>query len=154
MVAGGEEFRVVDRATGEDITSLILAQVFLEGVKHRTAQIPRGVLERLIRWGGRPGAKTFPDPQEVAAKARDEVQRIVADLVGRGRLTFEEALELRQKVSDSVQRIVGEAQRGVEGVLGRVLKGRDPALRLLKERLMVSAPSTKRSRGKRRKKEL
>ncbi|HWX24274.1 MAG TPA: polyhydroxyalkanoate synthesis regulator DNA-binding domain-containing protein [Vicinamibacteria bacterium] len=158
MVAAGEEVRVVDQASGDDISTVVLAQVILEGLKQRTAQVPRGVLERLIRWSALPAAKHWGGPQEAAARARDEVQRIVAGLLGRGRLTLEEALALRQEVAESVHRIVADAQRGLESALQGLVAGSDkgathPALALLKERLMtleseIGPPQGKKGKAK------
>jgi len=51
LIGGGTEVRVVEQRTGEDITTVVLAQVVLEGIKQRTATIPHQVLSRLIRLG-------------------------------------------------------------------------------------------------------
>lgn len=143
MIAKGKEVRVVDQRTGEDLSTLVLAQVILEIIKDHTSSIPRQVLSHLIRWGSRPVAawKDLLGPQEAAGRARAEVERIVSGLLGRGRLTLEEALALRQDVAASVQRIVSEAQHGLEmrlkGMLEREEKeGVHPTLRALKERLL------------------
>jgi polyhydroxyalkanoate synthesis repressor PhaR len=126
MVGRGERFRVVDQASGDDISSLVLAQVMLESIKEKSAQVPRGVLERLIAWS-RPLKGALHAPQEAAGRAKDEVQRIVADLLGRGRLSLEEAITLRQEVASAVQAIVSDAQRSIEGTLGAVFQEASPA---------------------------
>src|SRR5262249_59456401 len=56
LVAEGTEVRAVDLKTGEDITTVVLAQVVLEGIKQRTASIPHQVLSRIIRLGNGQGA--------------------------------------------------------------------------------------------------
>ena len=116
MVARGERFRVLDQASGEDISTQVLAQVMLESIKEKTAQVPRGALERLIVWS-KPLKGALHAPQEAAARAKDEVQRIVAELLGRGRISLEEAMVLRQDVTEAVQRIVADAQSSLEGTL-------------------------------------
>jgi polyhydroxyalkanoate synthesis repressor PhaR len=142
LIGGGTEVRVVEQRTGEDITTLVLAQVVLEGIKQRTATIPHHVLSRLIRLGaGKAGAVTeWLDPHEASTRARHEAERIVSGLVTRGRLTLDEALALRQDIAASAQRLVAEAQAGVQARLRRVLEtdkeqGVTPALQALKERL-------------------
>ena len=117
LVAGGHELTVTDQRTGEDLTSLTLAQVLLEGLKERTARIPRQVLVGLIRLSAGPVSAwaDWRGPQEAAARARDEVEKIVGGLLSRGRLTLEEAMALRQDVVKSVHGIVAEAQSGIEG---------------------------------------
>ena len=86
MVAGGQDVEVIDQRTGEDLTSLTLAQVLLEGLKEKTARIPRQVLVRLVRLGAGPASAfgDWPAPHEAAARARVEVERVVGSLLSRG----------------------------------------------------------------------
>jgi len=160
MVASGDEVRVVDQDTGADLTTVTLAQVVLDGIKERTASIPGQVLARLIRYGSAArGGGTDWTPQQVAARARGEAERIVAGLLGRSRLTLEEGLALRQEISGTVQRMVAEAQHGIEGRVRGLLErseregGVSPSLRALRERLMtfegaLAAPASKGARGR------
>lgn len=143
-IAAGAEVQVLDQKTGEDLTTLVLAQVVLERIKERTASVPRQVLTRLIRIGaGRVAAAAgWPGPQELAARARDEAERIVARLIARGRLTLEDAVALRQEIAQSVQRLAAEAQHGLEVRLHQLLDraegdGIGPSLQALKERLLA-----------------
>jgi polyhydroxyalkanoate synthesis repressor PhaR len=144
-IAKGEELRVVDQRTGDDLTTVVMAQVILEGLKQRTASIPHQVLSRLIRLanGPRNAWAEWTGPQEAAARARAEAERIVSGLLGRGRLTLDEALALRQEMTGAMQRIVGEAQQGLEakmrGLLERSSEGEpgvNPTLSALKARLL------------------
>jgi polyhydroxyalkanoate synthesis repressor PhaR len=163
LVAEGTEVRAVDQRTGEDITTVVLAQMVLEGIKQRTASIPHQVLSRLIRLGNGKGGgmAEWLGPQEAAARARHEAERIVSGLVARGRLTLDEALSLRQEFAASAQRLVAEAQASLQARLRRLLerdKGAavNPALRTLKDRLAnfeavlapPRAPVRRRSRAK------
>lgn len=143
-VAEGGELHVVDARTGEDLTAVVLAQVLLEGVKQRSTAVPRQVFTRLIRLGAAQ-APALPDlsaSHEAAARARDEAERIVAGLLARGRLSLDEALALRQEIAGSVQRLVGDAQRGLEGRLRRLLdraereEGVAASLHTLRDRLL------------------
>ena len=117
LVTRGQEVEVTDQQTGEDLTSLTLAQILLEGLKEKTARIPRQVLVRLVRLSGGPTSAWagWATPHDAAARAREEVERIVGGLLSRGRLTLEEAMTLRQEVARSVHGIVAEAQSGLEG---------------------------------------
>jgi len=142
LVVEGAELKVVDQKTGEDLTTLVLAQVILEGIKEKTASIPRQVLARLVRFGLRNAFADWPRPQEFAGRARREAERIAEGLISRGRLTLEEALNLRQEITGTVQRLVTEAQQGLEGRLRGLLDstekegGVHPALKSLKDRLL------------------
>ena len=163
LVVEGAELKVVDQKTGEDLTTLVLAQVILEGIKEKTASIPRQVLARLVRFGLRNAFADWPRPQEFAGRARREAERIAQGLISRGRLTLEEALALRQEITGTVQRLVTEAQHGLEGRLRGLLDrsekeaGVHPALMSLKERLLSfetylgepqPAPATRRRAGR------
>lgn len=119
LVAAGHDVEVVDQRTGEDLTSLTLAQILLEGLKEKTSRIPRQVLVRLVRLSAGPAAAwaDWSGPQEAATRAREEVEKIVGGLLTRGRLSLEEALALRQEVARSVHGIVVDAQHGIESRL-------------------------------------
>jgi polyhydroxyalkanoate synthesis repressor PhaR len=142
IVAGGREVEVVDQKTGEDLTSLTLAQVLLEGVKKGANRIPRQILTRLVRIAASPASawSAWPEPQDAARRARQEAERMVSRLLGRGRLSLDEAVALRQDVGQMVHRLVAEAQSGVEsrlrplmergeGVAGRSLEALRGGLR-------------------------
>ena len=158
MVGQGEDVRVEDRRTGEDLTAVVMAQVILEGVKERTTRIPGQVLARLIRlgFGSSRRRARWPEPAEAAAQARQEAERIVAGLLARGRLSLEEGLALRQEITGSVQRLVAEAQRGLEARVQRLLDGSGgevhPSLAGLRERLLsldthLAEPSPRQRAG-------
>jgi polyhydroxyalkanoate synthesis repressor PhaR len=162
MVARGEDVRVVDQKSGDDLTNVVFTQVILERMKQRTADVPRQVLARLIRLGSAaaPSLAGWVGPHEAAARARDEAEKIVSRMIGRGRLSLEEALALRQEIAHSVHRIVAEAQQGLEsrirGLLERPDKdGLHPSLQTLKERLLalesyLVEPPPRRNGGRRR----
>jgi polyhydroxyalkanoate synthesis repressor PhaR len=154
-VAAGEEVEVLDQKTGEDLTTLTLAQVLLEGLRGSTARVPRQVLARLIRLSfGGPGhgRETPAAPQDAAAQARQEAERIVGGLLAKGRLTLEEGVALRQELSGAVHQIVAEAQAGLEGRLralfGSAHDGPDTSLRGLKDRIEALSARVGTARGK------
>jgi polyhydroxyalkanoate synthesis repressor PhaR len=140
MVTEGTEVKVVDQKTAEDITTHVLAQVALDGIKERTARLPRQVLTRLIRLGGGAAPKEGPRV-DLAARGREEAERIVGGLISRGRLSLEEAVALRQEIAGSVQKVLADAQRALEGRLRVFLETNDegvvPSLHALKERLLA-----------------
>jgi polyhydroxyalkanoate synthesis repressor PhaR len=141
MVAAGQDVEVKDRKTGEDLTNLTLAQVILEGIRTQTARIPRQILAHLVRlaFGASSMGAAWTGPQEAAARARDEAERIVGRLLARGRLSLEEGMALRQDISGSVHRLVAEAQEGLEsrlhGLFVRAETRSNPSLHGLKDRL-------------------
>ena len=51
MIRGGREVSVVDAATGEDLTSVTLAQILLEHERSHRGTLPTGFLHQLIKHG-------------------------------------------------------------------------------------------------------
>jgi len=51
MIRGGKEITVVDAATGEDLTSVTLAQIILENERSRRAVLPSAFLHQLVKHG-------------------------------------------------------------------------------------------------------
>jgi polyhydroxyalkanoate synthesis repressor PhaR len=144
LVADGGEIRVVDQKTGQDLTTTVLAQVVLEGIKERTAEIPRHVLSRLIRLAARPAAVRgeWASAQEVASRARAEAERIVSGFIAKGRLTLDEAVAVRQEIAGAVQRLVADAQQALEGRFRGLFERPAPggalaSLRALEEKLLA-----------------
>ena len=121
FVAAGEEVTVLDQKTGSDLTSLTLAQILLEGLRQRTARIPRSLLVQLVRLQSLPGpGKHWPTPQEAAQRTREEAEKIVGGLLARGRLSLEEGIALRHDIVQSVGHLVSEAQAGLESGIHRL----------------------------------
>jgi len=134
LVAGGQEIEVLDQKTGDDLTNLTLAQALLDGVRQGASRLPRQVLTRLIRIAAAPKALggEWPGPEEVAGRARSEAERLVAGLLGRGRLSLDDAVALRHELGQLVQRLVSDAQSGVESRLrGLLARGEEAAERSL-----------------------
>lgn len=121
LVAAGHEVEVVNQATGEDLTAVVLAQVILEGVRERTARIPRQLLAAIVRLGAgaAAGAAEWAPPQ-AAVRAGHEAERIARRVVDR--LTLDEAAALRRDIAEALQRGVAEAQRGMHSRLGALVR--------------------------------
>jgi polyhydroxyalkanoate synthesis repressor PhaR len=128
-VAAGADLRVEDRRTGEDLTNLTLAQVLLEGLRSRTARIPRPILVRLVRLSAQGEHAPWTRAPEVVLRAGAEAERIASGLFTRGRLTLDEALSLRQEITGAFAELVSDAQAGVEAAFGRLVGGRARAPR-------------------------
>jgi polyhydroxyalkanoate synthesis repressor PhaR len=148
-VVAGEDLEVVDQRTGEDLTTLTLVQVLLEGLRGSTARIPRQVLMHLIRlaFGPRGHGGEGPGPAEAAARARQEAERIAGGLLAKGRLSLEEAATFRHELGRSVHHIVHDAQTAtldrLRSLFAPSLEGPRAALLGLDERLTELAGRVK-----------
>ena len=56
LVARGHDVRVLDQATGADLTNLTFAQALLDTVRDGASRIPREALRQLIRFAAGAGA--------------------------------------------------------------------------------------------------
>lgn len=93
FIRQGEEVRVVDHVTGEDLTSVTLLQVIFEEEKKIGGLMPQIFLTRMIRAGG--GAVSnlrsrlaSIDPLQVVD---EEIRRRIQALLEQGRITEEES---------------------------------------------------------------
>jgi polyhydroxyalkanoate synthesis repressor PhaR len=155
FVAAGQEITVLDQKTGDDLTSLTLAQILLEGLRQRTARIPRSVLVQIVRLQGLPRTgKHWPTPHEAAQRAREEAEKIVGGLLARGRLSLEEGMSLRHDIVESVGHLVSEAQAGLESGIHRLFGsddgGRKPPARPRPRRPPKTVPRTRGRRARRK----
>jgi len=108
VVRGGEDVRVVDHASGSDLTSLVLLQAFLTEEKRLGELLPRAVLTHLLRAG-----EERLDTLHVRLLAAFDPERHLAE-------------ELRRRMGELVER--GEIETGEAGrLLERLLKREEPA---------------------------
>ena len=119
LVAAGHDVEVVDQATGEDLTALTLAQVILEGVRERTARIPRQVLAAIVRLGAGTSSAAAAAPAR-ARRASHDAERIARRVMDR--LSLDEAVALRQDIADALQKGVAEAQHAAQARLGELVR--------------------------------
>jgi len=121
MVREGEEVKIVDYRTQEDITSGTLAQMVFEKEKR---QLPTGALLNIIQQGsdalgqfGKRVTKTYEEVREGAEKGIERLERLVTERLGRRE---DVARQLRDWYRAS-QQSLGELQRRAEEQLDRSL---------------------------------
>ena len=51
MIRAGKEVQVIDASTGDDLTSVTLAQIILESERNRRANLPAAFLHQLVKHG-------------------------------------------------------------------------------------------------------
>lgn len=97
FIRQGEDIRVLDHSTGEDLTSVTLLQVIFEEQKKIGGLLPQVFLTRMIRAGGETvnslrGKLAEIDPFRVID---DEIQRRLRVLVETEKLSEEEGLHIQ-----------------------------------------------------------
>lgn len=103
MIRRGDDLRVVDHASGADLTTLTLLQVVLEQEKSARAWLPQHALARLIQ----AGETRFTDIRDAILSSLEspeivtrEIARRVDQLVILGHITPEEAERLKPLLLD------------------------------------------------------
>lgn len=132
LVQGGEDVRVVDNDSGEDLTRLTLAQIIYEAEKKTsggsgTLSLP--LLRRLVQFGDeavRDLRRGVERGREALESVREGVQGLVTrrGTAKKGSSLLEELLEAPQRTFDDLQhRIDAQVRQSVERVASH------PALR-------------------------
>ena len=126
LIRQGQEIKVVDNVTGEDLTAVILSQVIFDNEKKRSGFLPRAILTGLIQSGGttfdtvRRGLSTSFD---MLTHIDEEIRRRVDSLVETGDLSLTQADELIHKLISAGQNKV-ELFPPMESALWKVLSER------------------------------
>src|SRR5512139_2462789 len=101
MIRRGEPVQVIDHATGEDHTTLILTQIIVEQEKRGTGFLPLDVLTGLVQSGGNTLAtlrQRLTAPLDFLRQVDDEIQARIEKLVSLGELAEDEGRRLAQKL--------------------------------------------------------
>jgi polyhydroxyalkanoate synthesis repressor PhaR len=83
IIENGDEVRVVDNETGEDITSIALSQILVDNERTRGGEVPGSVLTELISKGGDVLYSALRRGVGDAQEGIEELQRNVRKLVQR-----------------------------------------------------------------------
>lgn len=111
MIRGGEAVQVVDHATGEDMTNLVLVQIIVEQEKQQGGFLPLAVLTGLVQAGGNTLAtlrRSLAAPLDLLRQVDEEIERRVKHLVSLGELAEDEGRRL-------VQRLLAQGSEQAEG---------------------------------------
>ncbi len=101
IIRAGGEVVVMDHATDEDLTAVVLTQIIFEQEKQQKGFLPKSVLTNLVRAGGdtignlRRGLNL---PLDLWRHVDEEIDRRVQLLISKGDLAREEGARLREKL--------------------------------------------------------
>jgi polyhydroxyalkanoate synthesis repressor PhaR len=102
FVRNGEEVRIVDNTTSEDLTAVTLAQILFEAEKRKKKTLPLSTLQQLIRSGGEIFEKTITQP---VASFRAETEKVTTNIVDTTRGTLENFQESVRSMMATVTQI-------------------------------------------------
>jgi len=139
----GNEVRVVDNETGEDITNVALSQILVDSERSNSA-VPRSLLSQIMERGGDIvyGAlkRGMDDAQEGLGEIQERVRRIVRTAEGEGD-------RLRDWIALSPREFDQRIQRAVERVFKLLDLPRRSDLSILNENLERVAEAIERLEG-------
>jgi polyhydroxyalkanoate synthesis repressor PhaR len=146
MVREGEDVRIVDNTTKEDLTSVTLAQIILEEEKRKKSFLPLAAMRHIIQTGGE-------SIQELASQAGAKVRSVLRIREGEGEdgqpLAEGEVVEegtqqdgvaapLRELL-ESPQKALDELQKKVDDRIQKVVESISPFASLQRELATLTA---------------
>jgi polyhydroxyalkanoate synthesis repressor PhaR len=118
LVRSGEDVRVVDRASGADLTSVTLSQVVLETERKRGGAMSEMLLQQLVRGPGESliGAvrQSITAGQELIQRAEERVTRPPEATIGEIQKTFRGLRPTNQRDVDAILERLDELAGRVE----------------------------------------
>jgi len=111
LIENGDEVRVVDNETGEDITSIALSQILVDNERTKGGDVPGSVLTELISKGGdvlySALRRGVGDAQEGIEEIQKNVRRLVhRDGEGLGDWIAYGAPDIEKVIQRSVERVL------------------------------------------------
>jgi polyhydroxyalkanoate synthesis repressor PhaR len=104
-IRSGREIQVIDQASGEEITSVVLSQIIFEQEKKREGFIPRSVLTGLVQAGGFTMARmqrALANPLDLIKQIDEEIANRIDLLIKQGELAEEEGRLWREKLLNDI----------------------------------------------------
>jgi polyhydroxyalkanoate synthesis repressor PhaR len=115
MVRRGDDIRVVDNKTQEDLTSVTLAQIMLEEEKNRKNAYPLSLLKNLIQQSGESLTEWVQKGKEsisfMKLEGREQINRMIEkghETTGEGTHLVKEWISNQQKALDLAQKKIDE----------------------------------------------
>lgn len=98
LIREGEDIKVVDYASSEDLTAVTLTQIIFDQEKRRSGFLPMPLLTGLVKAGGETldsVRRTLVKPLDMHNHVKDEISRRIDVLVSEGKFGPEEGETLR-----------------------------------------------------------
>jgi len=119
FIEEGEEVLVIDHRTGEDITSLAMAQIILSRELTRGGEANPSLLRDLIRRGRRSVRELVLATEEATAQGEEKVRRVVADLVEKRKITKGEGRTILNNLMEGFRLRKEALETYVEAIIRR-----------------------------------
>lgn len=139
-VRTGQEVKVVDNGTSEDVTAQTLTQIILDEGKKGTSLLPSELLHELVRVGER----AVTSGVEQLQHGVDRVLKASMDRLGPVRRAREEMSSLRERMEELESSLEAlERERGTANAAGARARSPRPAARAAKSPAAAAPRKTK-----------
>ncbi|MBK8985259.1 MAG: pesticidal protein Cry15Aa [Chloroflexi bacterium] len=127
LIRHGEEVRVVDHITEEDLTAVTLTQIIFEQEKKSSGFLPTAVLTGLVQAGGQTVntlRRSLTSPLDLFNHVDQEIDKRLQSLTERGDMAKEEASRLREKLLSDPARIAEEKFSATATEIEKIVRAR------------------------------
>lgn len=120
MVRAGEEIRIVDQKTEEDLTSVTLTQIIFEEEKRQKRVVPVPALRRIIQSGGdflQRVSQPVQQFKEDTQLAVDRLLRVPSERIDEGRQALRDfTVTISQRIDEMQQRVDSRVKDAVDNL--------------------------------------
>ncbi len=106
LIRAGEDVRVIDNVTGEDLTAVTLTQIIMEQEKKEGDFVPRSILATLIQTGGESLStirEKLTSPIDLLREVDAQIDGRIQNLVERGEMAEEAGKKLKDQLLEQSQ---------------------------------------------------
>lgn len=104
LLRANQDVKVVDNKTGDDLTSITLAQILFEEEKKRKSLLPLVTFKRIIQYGGESLQDLFERIFSLGPEAGEQIMGVLRGRKARARRLVTEALSATVQGIDDIQR--------------------------------------------------
>ncbi len=117
LIKQGDEVKVVDHKSKEDLTSMVLAQIIFEEEKNKRNIFPLPTLKKMIQQSGERVQNMISHSVKSIHDAREEAGQMVDSLIKKGKSSSKVLLAESKRELDEIQSKVDHAvKRAIDGV--------------------------------------
>jgi polyhydroxyalkanoate synthesis repressor PhaR len=142
LIREGEEIKVIDNESGEDLTSVTLSQILVEQEKKHEGGLPKSFLNELVKSSTTLFdylRKTLSSWLSAAQISEEAIERNIDELVKKGQLSLDEGRRLKhdivQRTREYLDRIDKTIEARVADALRRLNIPTKPDLDALRQRV-------------------
>jgi polyhydroxyalkanoate synthesis repressor PhaR len=114
MVKQGEDVKIVDNRTGDDLTSVTLTQIIFEEEKKKKSLLPLATLKKIIQSGGESIVEFFQKTVNTGVSSISNVKDEAEKVIDKIKDEFEDGGTFVREILHRAHKTVDELQRKME----------------------------------------